>query len=329
MIEETEKFMLASLSLKEKEVIAAKVEASLAELQNKQRRDAREEELLQQKKQLQEKVESLERRLESEREAWFSIVKKQISQDIPPAPNFLSADSPLFDEMRACWSQTRAFLEKNLEDRDKEIARLRSELEQKEEQKKHLQAALVEDLKARIPREKVVQPNPAGNLKDQEQINTEWMESFLNKELEKISALTVEGLAKRLDEKPASIHREKIEEELRKQISAEYEEREQALQKEMEKKLSDLKETLDHLQTEKEYFTNEADRLKREKEGLRREAEELLQAAERYYQQELKKEKAAMEQKRENVGLFTRIGRFLDTPVFKISGRKTKDTKQP
>src|SRR5205085_2119576 len=80
LLEEREKVLLASLRTKEEEAVSAKVETSIKEIQDKLRREKREQELEDARRKAEARVAEMERRLGEEREAWVSTLKNQLGQ---------------------------------------------------------------------------------------------------------------------------------------------------------------------------------------------------------------------------------------------------------
>ncbi|MHB2025306.1 MAG: hypothetical protein ACYCPQ_01510 [Elusimicrobiota bacterium] len=76
--EEREKVLLASLKEEHESANAAKVESSLRELQDKMRRDRRDQDQEEARLKLEAKIQELERRMAQERETWVATLKNQM-----------------------------------------------------------------------------------------------------------------------------------------------------------------------------------------------------------------------------------------------------------
>lgn len=78
--EEREKLLLQTVRAKEEEAMASKVEESLKDIQDRLRREKREQELLEQLSKADAQVKELEQRVANERQTWVETLKTQLSQ---------------------------------------------------------------------------------------------------------------------------------------------------------------------------------------------------------------------------------------------------------
>ncbi|MFA5162321.1 MAG: hypothetical protein WC421_08750 [Elusimicrobiales bacterium] len=105
---EKEKSLIADVRAKQEEAFAAKVEASLKDIQQKIQRDKREREIEEERAQLREKVRELDSRLMSERESWAHVLRSQLQQPAPqrpePAPSPDSAILSRLEKLEQKWS---------------------------------------------------------------------------------------------------------------------------------------------------------------------------------------------------------------------------------
>jgi chromosome segregation ATPase len=119
-----------------------------------------------------------------------------------------------------------------------------------------------------------------------------------------------------------------VEAQVRQRLESEFMERMREHETQVEARMKQAKEEqkkeLDRLQWESETIKEDLKRAREARAQIEREAQELLQQAEAHYKNELSKR--IVEQNAEAkaaAGIFTKIGRFLDTPI--IDTKKKKD----
>jgi F0F1-type ATP synthase membrane subunit b/b' len=120
-----------------------------------------------------------------------------------------------------------------------------------------------------------------------------------------------------------------VEAQIRQQIEAEFMTRLRDQEAELEEKLTqvkgDGKKEMDRIHWENEGLKEELKKTREARMALEREAQEILQQAEEHYKNELASRTAqANIQAQKPQGLFSKIGRFLDTPI--IDTQKKDDT---
>lgn len=136
LLEEREKVLLASLRSKEEEAVSAKVETSIKEIQDKLRREKREQELDDSRRKAEARALDLERRMAEEREAWVATLKTQMGQRDQVTQEMEMHFSARLKDLEYRWSQEKAGLESALREREAELARVRHEMQIKSEQEK-------------------------------------------------------------------------------------------------------------------------------------------------------------------------------------------------
>ena len=126
LMEEREKVLLASLRSKEEEAVSAKVETSIKEIQDKLRREKREQELDENKRKAETRALELERRMAEEREAWVShALKTQLSQRDQATQEMEGHFSTRLKDLEYRWAQEKTTLENAIREKEGELARVR------------------------------------------------------------------------------------------------------------------------------------------------------------------------------------------------------------
>ncbi len=136
LLEEREKVLLASLRSKEEEAVSAKVETSIKDIQDKLRREKREQELDDARRKAEGRVLDLERRMAEEREAWVATLKGQMGQRDQITQEMEVHFSSRLKDLEYRWSQEKSGLENALREREAELTRVRHEIQIKAEQDK-------------------------------------------------------------------------------------------------------------------------------------------------------------------------------------------------
>lgn len=136
LAEEREKVLLASLRSKEEEAVSAKVENSIKEIQDKLRREKREQEMDEQRRKAEARAIEIERRMAEEREAWVSTLKTQLTQRDQITQEMETHFSTRLKDLEYRWAQEKSALENAVREREAEITRVRHEVTLKAEQEK-------------------------------------------------------------------------------------------------------------------------------------------------------------------------------------------------
>ncbi|MBI5630978.1 MAG: hypothetical protein HY921_08850 [Elusimicrobia bacterium] len=124
--EEREKLLVANLKSQEEAVNAARVEVSLRELQEKLRRDRREQELEEERRKLEARLEELEERLAQERETWVTTLKNQVQAKDNQDRDIEIHFSQRLQEMERRWLEEKAQWQKLGLAKDEEIRTLKA-----------------------------------------------------------------------------------------------------------------------------------------------------------------------------------------------------------
>ncbi|MBI5210302.1 MAG: hypothetical protein HY927_10060 [Elusimicrobia bacterium] len=124
--EEREKVLLANLKTQQEAATAAKVEVAIKELQDKIRRDRRDQEQDELKHKLDARVQELESRLAQERETWVVTLKNQMLQRDAQDKDFESQLSGRLQEMERRWLEEKAVWQKTILAKDEELRNLRA-----------------------------------------------------------------------------------------------------------------------------------------------------------------------------------------------------------
>ncbi|MBI4676144.1 MAG: hypothetical protein HY748_01035 [Elusimicrobia bacterium] len=124
--EEREKVLLANLKSQSEAATAAKVEVAIKELQDKIRRDRRDQESEELKHKLDTRVVELETRLAQERETWLVTLKNQMTQREVQDKDFESQLAGRLQEMERRWLEEKAVWQKTVGAKDDEIRNLRN-----------------------------------------------------------------------------------------------------------------------------------------------------------------------------------------------------------
>ncbi len=136
LMEEREKVLLASLRSKEEEAVSAKVETSIKDIQDKLRREKREQELEENRRKAEARAMEMERRMAEEREAWVATLKGQLNQRDQATQEMELHFAARLKDLEYRWSQEKTVLEAALKEREGELSRLRQEFALKSEHEK-------------------------------------------------------------------------------------------------------------------------------------------------------------------------------------------------
>lgn len=124
--DEREKSLLIQLKSQEETVTAAKVELSLKELQDKLKRDRRDQDNEEAKLKLERKSQELESRLAQERETWVSTLKSQLSSREAQEKEVETHFAVRLQEMERRWLEEKAQWQKTALAKDDEVRTLRA-----------------------------------------------------------------------------------------------------------------------------------------------------------------------------------------------------------
>jgi hypothetical protein len=123
--EEREKVLMADLKSQQEAATSAKVEVAIKELQDKIRRDRRDQEHEELNHKLDGRVAELESRLAQERETWLVTLKNQMVQKEAQDKDFDSQFASRLQEMERRWLEEKAVWQKTIGAKDDELRALR------------------------------------------------------------------------------------------------------------------------------------------------------------------------------------------------------------
>ena len=124
--DEREKTFLMQLRSQEETVTAAKVEVSLKELQDKLRRDRRDQDNEESKLKLERRAQELEARLAQERETWVTTLKSQLASRETQDKEVETHFAVRLQEMERRWLDEKAQWQKTALAKDDEVRTLRA-----------------------------------------------------------------------------------------------------------------------------------------------------------------------------------------------------------
>jgi len=124
--EEREKALMMQLRSQEETVTAAKVEVSLKELQDKLRRDRRDQDNEEAKLKLERRSQELEARLAQERETWVTTLKSQLAARETQDKEVETHFAVRLQEMERRWLEEKAQWQKTALAKDDEVRTLRA-----------------------------------------------------------------------------------------------------------------------------------------------------------------------------------------------------------
>ncbi|MBI5884032.1 MAG: hypothetical protein HZB91_13130 [Elusimicrobia bacterium] len=124
--DEREKVLMANLKSQQEAATSAKVEVAIKELQDKIRRDRRDQEHEELKHKLDNRVQELETRLAQERETWLVTLKNQMVQRETQDKDFESQFAVRLQEMERRWLEEKAHWQKTVGAKDDEVRVLRN-----------------------------------------------------------------------------------------------------------------------------------------------------------------------------------------------------------
>ncbi|OGS19507.1 MAG: hypothetical protein A2219_08435 [Elusimicrobia bacterium RIFOXYA2_FULL_50_26] len=127
--EEREKLLLQTVRAKEEEAMASKVEESLKDIQDRLRREKREQELQEQLLKADARLKEMEQRLGAERQTWVETLRTQLSQREGQEKELESHFEIKLKELERRWHEEKLGWAQAAQAKDTEVARLRREFE--------------------------------------------------------------------------------------------------------------------------------------------------------------------------------------------------------
>ncbi|MFA5138138.1 MAG: hypothetical protein WC728_02810 [Elusimicrobiota bacterium] len=153
--QEREKVLMASLKAQEEKTVAARVETSIKEIQDKLRRDRRDAEQEESRLKLEARIQELEARLVQERETWVTTLKGQMQGREVADKEIEGHFTSRIQEMERRWLEEKAHWQRIVSAKDEELRKARVQLErlvvvEPELQKATSNAKLLEERLAEI-----------------------------------------------------------------------------------------------------------------------------------------------------------------------------------
>lgn len=127
--EEREKLLLQTVKAKEEEAMASKVEESLKDIQDRLRREKREQELHDGLAKAETQVKELESRISSERVTWVETLKTQLGQRESQEKELESHFELRLKELERRWHEEKLNWAQTLRSKDEEVNRLKKEFD--------------------------------------------------------------------------------------------------------------------------------------------------------------------------------------------------------
>jgi len=127
LLEEREKLMMQTIKTKEEETLATKVEESIRDIQERLRKEKREQELLEEKEKLLKQIKELEERLAKERETWVETLKTQLSQRDVQEQQIEQQYLSKIHDLETRWQEEKYKFQTMLKKKEDEVARIKNE----------------------------------------------------------------------------------------------------------------------------------------------------------------------------------------------------------
>ncbi|MBI4055953.1 MAG: hypothetical protein HY399_00190 [Elusimicrobia bacterium] len=127
--DEKEKVLLANLRSQEEALLSSKVEASLKDIQDKLRRERREQEIEESRARLENRVKELEQKLTQERETWVHTLKGSMQQRETQDREIETHFTTRIQEMERRWLEEKAAWQKAFLNKEEEIRSLKAAVE--------------------------------------------------------------------------------------------------------------------------------------------------------------------------------------------------------
>lgn len=127
--QEREKLLLQAMKSKEEESMATKVEDSIRDIQERIRREKRDQETEEMRRKLETKISELEGRLAQERETWVQTLKSQMLQRDDNESEIDEQFTLKLRDLERRWHEEKLSLSSVLKSKEDENARIKSEFE--------------------------------------------------------------------------------------------------------------------------------------------------------------------------------------------------------
>ncbi|MFH2070611.1 MAG: hypothetical protein ABIJ11_05295, partial [Elusimicrobiota bacterium] len=134
LMEEREKLLLQTVRTKEEESLASRVEESIKDIQDKLRREKKEQELQEQLSRDGDQIKELEKRLADERETWMATFRNQLSQRDTDSREIEQTFELRLHDLERKWQDEKNNWSLTLKQKDDELAKLKSHLVMREEE---------------------------------------------------------------------------------------------------------------------------------------------------------------------------------------------------
>ncbi|MBI3300381.1 MAG: hypothetical protein HYZ75_19620 [Elusimicrobia bacterium] len=144
---EREKVLLANLKSQEEKVVAARVETSIKEVQEKLRTQRRESEHEESRLKLEGRVQELENRLVQERETWVSTLRTQVGQREAQDKEIESHLTSRLQEMERRWLEEKAHWQRVITAKEDELRKAKEAAAERDEAR-HAVKSMDQELKA-------------------------------------------------------------------------------------------------------------------------------------------------------------------------------------
>lgn len=142
--QEKEKAMLATLKSQQDEVLSSKVESSLKDIQDKLRRERRDQEVEEERLTLKSKIKELENRIVTERETWMQTLKGQMTERETQSKDVEGHFIFRLQEMERRWLEEKAQWQRTIGQKEDEVRSLKSSAERLTEVQQELRESAME-----------------------------------------------------------------------------------------------------------------------------------------------------------------------------------------
>ncbi|MDT8287119.1 MAG: hypothetical protein RQ748_08435 [Elusimicrobiales bacterium] len=142
--QEKEKAMLATLKSQQDEALSSKVESSLKDIQDKLRRERRDQEVEEERLTLKSKIKELENRIVTERETWMQTLKGQMNERETQSKDVEGHFIFRLQEMERRWLEEKAQWQRTIGQKEDEVRSLKSSAERLTEVQQELRESAME-----------------------------------------------------------------------------------------------------------------------------------------------------------------------------------------
>ncbi|KAF0125787.1 MAG: trichohyalin [Elusimicrobia bacterium] len=142
--QEKEKALLATLKSQQDEVLSSKVESSLKDIQDKLRRERRDQEVEEERLTLKSKVKELENRIVQERETWMQTLKGQMLERETQSKDVEGHFIFRLQEMERRWLEEKAQWQRTIGQKEDEVRSLKNSSERLTEVQQELRESGME-----------------------------------------------------------------------------------------------------------------------------------------------------------------------------------------